>query len=181
MSKASSERHLVLVGLMGSGKSSAGALCAKRLDRKFVDTDQLVQDAAGMSVAKVFATLGEDEFRLLERETVTQVAASNEPLVISCGGGVVIDPLNQIALRESGYVVWLDAPIAELAQRATRRRGARPLLAEGDPVATLAALAELRYGAYEAASDVRIDTAGRGVSAVADLVVKAFTEMMGQN
>ena len=171
-----SERHLVLVGLMGSGKSSAGALCAKRLERKFVDTDTMIEEAAGVSVARIFATLGESEFRVLEREAVAEAAASPVPLVISCGGGVAIDPANQEVLRKSGYVVWLDAPIPELAERATRRRGSRPLLAEGDPVATLQGLADVRYGAYEAVADVRIDTAGLGVSAVADLVINAFTE-----
>ena len=176
MSKESFERHLVLVGLMGAGKSSAGALCAKRLERKFVDTDHMVEEAAGISVARIFATLGENEFRELERRAVSAASASEVPLVISCGGGVAIDPVNQEALRESGYVVWLDAPIPELAERATRKSGARPLLAEGDPVATLQALSEVRYGSYEAMADLRIDTAGLGVSAVADLIINAFIE-----
>ncbi len=180
MSQESSERHLVLVGLMGSGKSSVGALCAKRLDRKFVDTDNMVEQVTGISVARIFETLGESEFRQLEREAVSASSASEVPLVISCGGGVAIDPVNQKALRESGYVVWLDAPIPELAERATRKRGARPLLAEGDPVATLQALADVRYGAYEAIADVRIDTAGLGVSAVAGLVINAVIKAFGE-
>ncbi|MEI8336178.1 MAG: shikimate kinase [Actinomycetes bacterium] len=180
MSEESSERHLVLVGLMGSGKSSVGALCAKRLERKFVDTDHMVEAAAGISVARIFATRGENEFRELERVAVSAASASEVPLVISCGGGVAVDPVNRQALRESGYVVWLDAPIPELAERATRKSGARPLLADGDPVATLQALAEVRYGAYESMADVRIDTAGLAVSAVADLVIEAFIKAIAE-
>jgi shikimate kinase len=103
-------KHLVLIGLMGAGKTSVGSECARRLRRDFVDTDDLVVRTADMTIASIFAEGGESRFRAIEREVVTDVCASPRPLVIACGGGTVLDPENRRALRGSGIVVWLRAP-----------------------------------------------------------------------
>mgnify|MGYP003350886003 CR=1 FL=1 len=87
---------------------------------------------------------------------------------------MAVDPDNRAVLREHGYVVWLDAPVDALAERATRQPGVRPLLAEGDAVATLARLADARRDAYAEIAHTRVDTAGRTITEVTDLVLGAY-------
>jgi shikimate kinase len=168
------EPHLVLVGLMGVGKSSVGKRCAELLDRPFVDTDELVVAAAGVGFDDLWAAEGEAGFRARERIAVADAAASPTPLVIACGGGAVLDGDNRRALRARGFVVWLDAPPVVLA---TRLAGddSRPLLAGGDRATTLTRLADTRAAAYEAAADVRIETDGRTIDDVARRVVEELS------
>jgi shikimate kinase len=166
-------RHLVLVGLMGAGKTTVGKVCAERLGRGFVDTDDLVEAGAGVAVADVFAAEGESGFRAREAAAVADAVASPEPLVIACGGGAVLDPANRRALRNAGVVVWLRASPDELGARVGEGSG-RPLLAGGRSVATLERLAALRAGAYEEAAHVAVDTDGRTVDEVADTVLTRF-------
>lgn len=167
--------HLVLVGLMGAGKTSVGELCAARLHRAFVDTDRLVETAAGMTVADIFTVYDEGRFRALEREAVTDACASPVPAVIACGGGAVLHADNRRRLQSAGLVVWLQAPPQVLADRVGRgpARTERPLLA-GAAAATLERLARVRADAYAAAADVVVDTTDRGIGEVADAVVEAY-------
>jgi shikimate kinase len=174
-----SGRHLVLVGLMGAGKTSVGRRCAQRLDRPFVDTDDLVETATGMRVAEVFETQGEETFRAIERTAVADAAASPEPLVIACGGGAVLDPESRRALRAAGLVVWLRASPEVLGGRVGRQPGTRPLLRGAPPAATLERLAVLRADAYEAAAHEVVDTDNRTQDAVADAVLAAFASAAG--
>ena len=168
------ERHLVLVGLMGAGKTTVGRRCAKRLGRPFVDTDDLVVTLAAMPFDQIWREGGEARFRELERQAVLDVCASPEPLVIACGGGTVVDAENRRRLRETGVVVWLRAPTAVLAAR-VGTGATRPLLA-GDPEGALARLAETRADAYAAAADAVVDTDDRDVTAVAGAVLDTFEE-----
>jgi shikimate kinase len=171
--------HLVLVGVMGAGKTSVGAACATRLDRPFVDVDDVVASLAGRSVAEIFRTVGEAEFRRLEREAVADVCASPTPLVIACGGGAVIDADSRRRLRAAGLVVWLRAAPDELARRVGSGEEAaeRPLLARDrrqerrSPVDVLGGLLEARTPAYEAVADATVETDGRTVEQVADAVL----------
>ncbi|MCU1468430.1 MAG: shikimate kinase [Actinomycetia bacterium] len=167
-----STRHLVLIGLMGAGKTTVGLECARRLGRPFVDTDDLVTSAAGLSVEGIFARDGERRFREMERAVVADVCASPEPLVIACGGGTVLDPESRRALRAAGVVVWLRAPSATLVRR-VGNGATRPLLRD-DPARTLTRLERLREPTYEAASHASVDTDGLDVAAVADVVVSRF-------
>ncbi len=170
--RAVTERHLVLIGLMGAGKSSVGKECARRLGRPFVDTDDLVSSSARLSIEGIFATKGESGFRALEREVVRSVCASPEPLVVACGGGTVLDPENRRALRGAGLVVWLQAPAATLLAR-VGDGSSRPLLRD-DAAGTLRRLERLREPAYAAAADARVDTDGIDVASVADAVLSVF-------
>jgi shikimate kinase len=170
----SAERHLVLVGLMGAGKTTVGRGCAARLGRAFVDTDELVGATTGRSVAEIFASDGEAAFRVLERSAIADACASPNPMVIACGGGAVLDPDNRRALREHAVVVWLDAAPDVLAAR-TAGNEARPLLAGADHATALTRLARLRAGAYEAAAHVRVDTADLDVARAVDAVLDAFS------
>jgi shikimate kinase len=165
-------QHLVLIGLMGAGKSTVGMECARRLERTFVDTDDLVQQTAHMTVEAIFADGGESRFRELEHVVVADVCASPEPLVIACGGGTVLDPENRRALRAAGIVVWLRAPAAILLAR-VGDSSRRPLLRE-DPAGVLARLERLREPAYGAAAHVWVDTSDLSVAMVAGAVLSEF-------
>lgn len=171
-----SGRHLVLVGLMGAGKTSVGRRCAARLRRGFVDTDDVVETRTGTTVAELFVTRGEDGFRALERDAVAEVVASPEPRVIACGGGAVLDPENRRLLRASGTVVWLRAAPATLSGRVGQQPGTRPLLAGGSPAATLEELAVARADAYTDAAHSVVDTDSRDQDEVADEVVRIFED-----
>ena len=168
-------RHLVLVGLMGAGKTTVGRRCAERLGRPFVDLDELIMTHAAMPIEALFREQGEEHFRAMEREVVAEVCVSPEPLVIACGGGTVVDADNRRRLRRAGIVVWLQAPTAVLAARVGNDES-RPLLA-GDPAGALARLSALRADAYGAAADSVVETDGRAVDEVADTVLAAFAEV----
>jgi shikimate kinase len=169
-----SEAHLVLVGMMGSGKSTVGMRCAERLVRPLVDTDEIVESLAGASVAEVFARDGEGAFRELERQAVADACAAPVPSVIAAGGGAVLDAENRARMRAAGTVVWLQASPAKLAVRVGDARS-RPLL-RGDAVETLRRLDSLRRPAYEAAAHATVDTEGLSIAAVVDAVLEKFAE-----
>jgi shikimate kinase len=172
---SAAERHLVFVGLMGSGKTTVGKRCAEELGRPFVDTDDLVEASAGQTVAELFATVGEVGFRAVERQAVSDACASPVPVVIACGGGAVLDPDNRRHLQGSGCVVWLQAPAASLADR-IGSTSARPLLANGNPEVTLERLATLRAGTYAAVAEAVVDTDGRSVEEVVARALEAYAK-----
>jgi shikimate kinase len=167
-------KHLILIGLMGAGKSSVGSECARRLGRDFVDTDDIIVAMAGMPLEGVFASGGEPRLREIEKQAVADVSASPVPLVIACGGGTVVDPDNRRRLRDAGVVVWLRVPVEVLATRVGDGAG-RPLLA-GDPSRALARLAVAREAAYEATAHVVVD-GDDSVDAVADRVLGEFAQV----
>lgn len=172
MSLLAPGRNLVLVGLMGVGKSTVGRILAQRLERRFVDTDADVEAAAGTTVAELFATVGERHFRALEAERVRHVAALRGQ-VIAVGGGALLNPSNVTHLRGTGDLVLLDAEPAELAARiAAEDQGAsRPLLTGGAPEARLAELRAQRDAVYAAAASHVVDTTGRTPEEVAGEVL----------
>jgi shikimate kinase len=143
------DRPIVLVGLMGVGKSTVGRRLAKRLGLPFVDSDSAIEDASGYSAAEVFERFGEDNYRDGERRLVARLI-DGKVRVISTGGGVFVDPRTRALLNERAITVWLDAPIDVLTDR-TSRRNTRPLLRNGDPKATLERLALEERPAYSAA------------------------------
>jgi shikimate kinase len=177
-SGSSTGRHLVLVGLMGAGKTTVGLRCAELLGRPFLDTDELVVATAGIPFDDIWAAEGEQGFRARERVAVADAAASPTPLVISCGGGTVLDADNRRALRERGVVVLLTASSAALAARLAHDNS-RPLLIGDDKTATLERLSALRQPAYEAAAHIDIDTEGRSVDEVAADVVGEYRAWNG--
>ncbi len=172
MSNDGARRHLVLVGLMGAGKTTVGAACATRLARPFVDTDDVVEANTGMTVAELFAHEGEARLRELERRAVVDACATPAPAVIACGGGAVVDAENRRCLHRAGFVVWLQAAPATLMERVKAGSG-RPLL-EGRGTATLERLAVVRAAAYEATADALVDTDGRTVHEVVNAVLEVY-------
>ena len=143
------DRPVVLVGLMGVGKSTVGRRLARRLALDFVDSDVAIEDASGYSAAEVFERFGEQDFRDGERRLVARLV-EGDVRVIATGGGAFVDPRTRELLNERAITVWLDAPVDVLAER-TRRRDNRPLLRNGDRAGTLARLADERRAFYEEA------------------------------
>ncbi len=161
-------RNIVLIGLMGVGKTTVGALLAERLARPFVDTDDLVEQEARMAIADIFAASGERHFRQLEAAAVRRVAALRGQ-VVAVGGGAVLDPANVAQLRSTGDLVLLDGMPTELAARVGQAT-TRPLLADEDAAGRLALLRTERAAAYTSAAVAVIDTTGRSPEEVADAV-----------
>jgi shikimate kinase len=143
------DRPLVLVGLMGVGKSTVGRRLAKRLGLSFVDSDAEIEDAAGYSAAEIFERYGESDFRDGERRLVARLV-EGDVRVIATGGGAFVDPRTRKLLNERAITVWLDAPVDILAER-TSRRDTRAQLRNSDPKATLERLSEERRPSYEEA------------------------------
>jgi shikimate kinase len=146
-------RHVVLVGLMGVGKSTVGRRLAKELGRPFADVDEQVELREGMTVPALFRDQGEAEFRRVEAEVLADLVARPAPLVVAAGGGVVTGAANRERLAGC-CVVWLQASAAFLARRTDASH--RPLLA-GDPRAALVRLLAERAPLYEAVADVAVD------------------------
>lgn len=162
---------LWLIGMMGAGKSTVGALIARRLDRPFVDLDERVAARAGRPVSEIFAVEGEAGFRARESAAVAETAG--EEAVVACGGGVVLAAENVARLRESGLVVWLDARVPTLEER-VGAGASRPLLAAGGAGGCLAEIAAARAPAYAAAAHHRVETDGRTPQGAAEEVVRLW-------
>lgn len=163
--------HLVLVGLMGSGKSTVGRRLAARLDRPFVDADEAVADRAGMPVPELFARRGEAAFRALEAATLADVLDDPRPLVVATGGGAVLDAGTRSRLAAVD-TVWLRAAPATLARR-VGAGGGRPLLAGGDVVAELERLAEARAARYGEVARTVVDVDDLGIDEVVARIAAA--------
>jgi shikimate kinase len=155
-------RNIVLIGLMGAGKTTVGKIVAGELGRPFVDTDEVVEREAGRSIAEIFAEEGERGFRSREATAVRGVAALRGQ-VIAVGGGAVLDPANRTQLGMTGDLVLLDAAPEALGERLeVAGAGERPLLQGSDDLtARLAELLESRRGEYERSAARVVDTTGR--------------------
>src|SRR5215210_3355756 len=140
------DRPVVLVGLMGVGKSTVGRRLAKRLGLPFVDSDSEIEETVGLPWGELFERFGEEDYRDGERRLVARLI-DGQVRVIATGGGVFVDPRNRALLKEQTITVWLDAPVDVLAER-TSRRNTRSLLKNGDRKATLERLAEVERQAY---------------------------------
>jgi shikimate kinase len=166
------DRHLVLVGVMGSGKTATGRLLAERLARTFVDTDALIEAEVDLTVTEFFQRHGEPAFREVERRVVADALAAEESTVIATGGGAVLDAGSRTAMRERGTVVWLDPPIPRIVARLADD-GSRPLLG-GQPIAErLAQLRDERAPWYEAVAHTRVAIDAH-VDAVVDAIASAI-------
>lgn len=156
--------HLWLIGMMGSGKSSAARRLAKDLHRPYVDLDDTISARMGCSIAHLWGEHGEAAFRQMEAAAVIE-ASAGPPAVIATGGGVVLDPGNIATMRASGRVVWLTGSVESLVRR-VGTGASRPLLADEDPETTLGQILDDRFDRYEAAADERVDTDGLSIGEV---------------
>ena len=149
------QRSVVLVGMMGAGKSSIGRRLAARLGMPFVDADTEIEKAAGMSIPEIFSAHGEPYFRAGETRVIARLLESG-PQVLATGGGAFMNPETRAAIHAKGVSVWLRATIEVLSRR-IKRRNDRPLLKSDDPVETLRRLIDERYPIY-AEADVTVES-----------------------
>lgn len=170
-------RPVVLVGLMGAGKSSVGSRLARALSAPFRDSDVEIETAAAMTIPEIFARYGEAHFRDGERRVIARLLGEG-PMVLATGGGAYMDPETRALVEERAVSVWLRADLDTLHAR-TAGRGNRPLLQTGDPRATLAALIERRYPVY-AEADVIVDSlAGATHERMVARIVAALVRLGG--
>lgn len=164
--------------MMGSGKTSVGRRVAEALDRPLLDTDALVEQRSGRTVAQLFEQEGEAGFRRHEADAVVAAASWPVPAVIAAAGGAVLDPANRERLRHAGAVIWLSASVATLAARLTPG-GHRPLLGD-DVEPVLQRLADERRSLYDEVADAVVVVDDLTTEQVAECVLAAYAVEVGR-
>lgn len=167
----SPDRSIVLVGLMGAGKTTVGRRLAKRLGLPFVDSDEEIEKAADQTIPEIFARFGEASFRDGERRVMRRLI-DGAPKVIATGGGAFVDPETRALILNSCIAVWLQAEPETLAARVARRND-RPLLKDKDALATLRDLGEAR-NAYYAEAHLHVPSRGGPHDRTVQRIVKAL-------
>ncbi len=163
--------HLVLVGMMGVGKSTVGRLVAAELDRPLFDSDEMIEQRSGRTVREIWSTDGEDAFRMLETDTLLEALAEPEASVIAAAGGVVLGERNREALASAdAHVVWLLADVDVLVDR-VRNGMHRPLL-DDDPEGTLRRMYIERAALYQEVADAVVSVDHRSPNDVAKAVLR---------
>ena len=170
MDKKPLKTNVALIGFMGTGKSSVGRVLAKKLERKFIELDALVEQKAGRSIPEIFQQSGETGFRELEIQIVKDIEAERNT-VIACGGGVVLNGINVDRLREGAVIVYLMASPVVILKRTSRDRTLRPMLNIEDPISRIRDLLKFRRPFYERAADITIDTSRLYIDAVVDEII----------
>jgi shikimate kinase len=158
-------RNVYLIGPMGSGKTAVGRRLATLLGKQFFDSDAEIEKRTGVDIRYIFEKEGEARFRQRERDVIAELSAL-DGVVVATGGGVVLDPANRERLAATGVVVYLETTLDTLVRR-TKAAKTRPLLLNEDPRTVLERLMVVRRPLYEEAADLRIETTGRQVRAVA--------------
>lgn len=176
IAEALGHRSIVLVGLMGAGKSSVGKRLAQRLHLPFVDADNAIEQAAGLTIPEIFARHGETHFRDGERRVIGRLLREG-PQVLATGGGAYMSEETRAAIRADGVSVWLRAEFDVLMRR-VRRRSDRPLLKTEDPEATMQRLINERYPVY-AGADLTIQSMDVAHDVVVESIVTALKGHLG--
>lgn len=165
-------KPIVLVGLMGAGKTTVGRRLAQRLDLPFIDADHEIEEAAGMSIADIFDRFGEPYFRDGERRVIARLI-DGKPKVIATGGGAFLNEDTRNLILDQALAIWLDAEPKVLADRVARR-DTRPLLRGRDPKQVLTELAEVRNPFY-AMAPIRV----KSIAAPHEATVNSILEALG--
>lgn len=169
-------RSIVLIGLMGAGKTAVGRRLANRLGLPFIDADTEIEVAAGASISEIFAEHGEAYFRQGERKVIGRLL-ENGPQVLATGGGAYMNPDTRANIKAHGLSVWLKADIKVLMKRVGRRDN-RPLLAAGDPEKVMKKLMEERYPIY-AEADVTVESRDVPHDVIVGAVIDAIADKLG--
>nr|WP_210319130.1 shikimate kinase [Devosia faecipullorum] len=178
MASKLAEKPLVLVGMMGAGKTTVGRRIASRLGRQFVDSDEEIERAAQMSIPEIFEQRGEAEFRAGEMRVIARLLKEKD-LVLATGGGAFVSPETRSLVKAEAVSVWLKADLDVLFERVSRRSN-RPLLKTADPKATLEKLIADRYHIY-AEADVTVVSRDVPQDNVASDVVNAVLHYLKNN
>lgn len=168
--------HLVLVGMMGTGKTTVGRALADRLGRPFRDSDAEIEARTGRTVAQIFAEDGEAAFRREEAGVLAEDLGAARPSVIAAAGGTVLDPRNRDRMRAAGTVVWLRAPVEVLVERVAT--GTHRPAVDADPQGTLARMETDREALYAEVADVAVDST-RPVDELVEEILAAVRELEG--
>jgi shikimate kinase len=174
----SSGRSIILIGLMGVGKSSIGKRLARRLEMPFVDADAEIVKAAGCSIEDIFERFGETAFRDGEEKVIERLLRDG-PQVLATGGGAFMNGQTRARIREAGVSVWLRASLEVLVRRLGRRQSERPLLKHGDLRDNLSRLIDVRHPVY-AEADIVVDTGEEPLETTVDRVVEALDARAAQ-
>jgi shikimate kinase len=171
------DRPVALIGMMGAGKTAVGRRLARALGWPFEDADAAIEAAAGMTIADIFAEIGEPAFREKERQVIARLL-NGEKQVLALGGGAFMDPDTRRLVRARALSVWLRADLDALIRR-TGRRSDRPLLTRGDPRKILATLLEQRGPVY-AEADIVVDSGKGPLNAVVARVLDALARHVSE-
>ena len=166
-------KSIVLVGLMGTGKTTIGRRLAEQLGLPFMDSDQAVEEAAALSISEIFEKMGEEAFRAGEKRVIERLL-TGAPKVLATGGGAFITDATRDLIKREAVSVWLDAKVDVLVER-TSRRDTRPLLKDGDPKEILEELSAKRSPFYKEA-DIHIQSSTGSHDIVVRRVIKALQE-----
>jgi len=170
-----SGENIILVGLMGAGKTSVGKALARILGKTFVDSDQEIERATGVRIPHIFEIEGEAGFRARESKMLVELAQLRN-IVLATGGGAVLAKANRDLLASSGTVIYLHAPVRSLVKR-TRRDRNRPLLQVPDPAAKLTVLYEQRDPLYREVAHLIVDTGDQSVRVLAGQIEAKLHEL----
>jgi shikimate kinase len=170
----SSPPRVLLIGMMGAGKSTTGHLLSKRLGWPYLDSDEEIYHQTGRTVPEIWKQDGEAAFRAEESRVLAEATTSDGPAVIAVAGGAVLDPDNRARIRGAGLVVWLRADVAVLAERVGSGVG-RPLLEEG-AAAAMQRLTEVRAPIYAELADLALDVDRMSPPQVVDRILAALRE-----
>lgn len=173
--RALGSRSIVLVGMMGSGKSSVGRRLAVALDMPFIDADTAIEQAAGMTINDIFASYGEAHFRDGEVKVIARLLDSG-PQVLATGGGAFINGVTRANIKTHGISIWLRAD-AEVLMRRVRRKGDRPLLKTADPEGTMRRLIDERYPVY-AEADMTVHSREVPHDVIMDEIIAALADYL---
>ena len=171
-------RSIVLVGLMGAGKTTVGRRLANRLGLPFADADQEIEQAAGKTIPEIFEEHGEQYFRAGERRVIDRLL-KEEPRVLATGGGAYMSAETRAAIAQNGISLWLRADVGLLMKR-VRRRSNRPLLKTADPEATMRKLVDERYPVY-AQADLAVDSKDVPHDQIVEACLTALDAWLAQN
>jgi len=174
--------NIVLIGYRGSGKTTVGSKLAARLQMKFVDTDDLIEERYGSPISDIVKSKGWDHFRNLEK-TIIEEISKGDHLVIAPGGGAVLDADNVEALKRNGFIVWLKADQQTLLKRMNQDPGTnarRPTLTGKGTLEELKEVTSLREPIYERASEIQVDASIIDVEAVVEDILTVLKGKMGR-
>jgi len=172
-------RNIVLIGFMGSGKTTVGRNLANELDFKFIDTDHLIESNTNMTISDIFKTYGEDYFRNLEKDVIKSISELRG-YVISTGGGIVKYHKNILVLRKNGILFYLKASPDKIYNNILKDSDNRPLLkgSKYEKLTKIRILLQQREGLYNSASDYTINTDLKDIREIVGEIIKAYKNMI---
>lgn len=166
------DTNIALIGFMATGKTTIAKELSKSLGIRFVDIDKLIEEKMEISIPEIFEKHGEEYFRQIEKETIEDISKSQNT-IISCGGGVCLDPENIINIRKSGKVVLLEANPETILSR-TESDSSRPLLKDKNDVEGIKRIMDERSDSYHKSADIIIDTSGKSIHSVKDEIIRGL-------